>query len=270
MLLISQVLSELDSTCALIPFITAGYPNLDSTIEALNILDQKGANIIELGIPYSDALADGPVIQESSRVALEQGIYIDQVLYIVKKVSPTLKAPIVVFTYYNPILSRGIMQFVQEIAQAGAKGLIVPDLPLEEADYLIKLCSDNKIELILFVAPTSSKERIGAIVAKSPGCIYLVSSNGVTGTRDNIELEIHELAKSIKQSTPKLVILGFGISNAEQAAKIAQWDIDGIVMGSAFINKLSEGNLSNGYTNFSHFCEEIKLAIKTGVIAKKI
>jgi len=196
---ISKTLRNIDSRCALIPFITAGYPNISSTIEALYILDSKGADIIELGIPYSDALADGPIIQKASRIALEQGIYVDQVFDIVKKVSPQLHAPIIIFTYYNPILVRGISCFIQDLFECGAKGLIIPDLPLEETDYLIMLCNKFDIELILFIAPTSSKARISSIISKSSDCIYLVSSTGVTGIRNEIEGRIDQLAVEIKE-----------------------------------------------------------------------
>nr|YP_009745212.1 Tryptophane synthase alpha subunit [Halymenia maculata]QIG87222.1 Tryptophane synthase alpha subunit [Halymenia maculata] len=258
---ISEVLRTKNSTCALIPFITAGYPNLELSIEALYTLDKRGADIIELGIPYSDALADGPVIQESSRVALEQGVYISQVLNILQEVSTKICAPIVIFTYYNPILARGIKKFIQEISINGAKGLIIPDLPLEETDYIIQLCHDFSIELILFIAPTSSETRISTILSKSPGSIYLVSSYGVTGMRQQIESRINDLAYFIKQKTNKFIILGFGISSPEQASQISSWNIDGIVIGSAFIKKMSLKSKDKMIDDLSDFCQMLRLAI---------
>nr|QCI08861.1 Tryptophan synthase alpha subunit [Wrangelia sp.] len=247
--------------CSLIPFLTAGYPNLDATIEALHLLDAKGADIIELGIPYTDALADGPVIQQSSQVALEQGVYIDQVLQIVNQVQSKISAPLVIFTYYNPVLVRGISRFIMELSESGVKGLIIPDLPIEETDYILQLCKQYNIELILFIAPTSSSSRIAYILSKSPGCIYLVSSTGVTGTRNNINSSIYDLSNYIKSQTQKSVIIGFGISNAEQARLISNWNIDGIVIGSAFIKILSQVS-SNDLIELGDFCESIKLAIK--------
>nr|WOA02496.1 tryptophan synthase alpha subunit [Gloiopeltis furcata] len=263
MAVISETLRNKNSTCALIPFITAGFPDLSSTTKALFTLDANGADIIELGIPYADALADGPIIQESSRVALSQGVYIDQILTMLSQVSSRLNAPVIIFTYYNPILVKGVSIFISQIANSGASGLIVPDLPLEETDYLIELCNQFQIELILFIAPSSSTIRIQSIVSKSPGCLYLVSSYGVTGLRTNLNYEINELAKEVKSKTDKLVILGFGISDPEQAAKVSQWDIDGIVIGSAFIRSMFDKNESDVVNSLGSFCRAVKNAINT-------
>nr|YP_009391799.1 Tryptophan synthase alpha subunit [Acrosorium ciliolatum]ARW59943.1 Tryptophan synthase alpha subunit [Acrosorium ciliolatum] len=261
---ISQILGEnrKHSTCSLIPFITAGYPDKNSTIKALYQLDRQGADIIELGIPYIDALADGPIIQEASQVALKQGIYIDDVLSILNEVTSILKSPIIIFTYYNPILVRGIDKFIMEIYNNGAQGLIVPDLPIEETDYLMYLCNLFSIELILFIAPTSSNKRISSILSKSSKCIYLVSSTGVTGMRSHLNMNINYLSNYIKSQTDKLVIIGFGISNSLQASYVSKWNIDGIVIGSAFINILSNFSMENNYLDeLGSFCKEIKLAI---------
>jgi len=258
--IISEVLRK-SNKCALIPFITAGYPDIDTTIKALYELDRQGADIIELGIPYSDALADGPVIQQASLVALKQGVYIDQVLSILKEVSNKLKAPIIVFSYYNPLLKRGLFSFIKEISLMGAKGLVIPDLPLEETNYLIKVCQSYNIELILFIAPTSSRKRIQSIVHKSPGCIYLVSSTGVTGVRNVIDIRILELSNYIKEISDKFIMLGFGISKPEHVAKIIKWNIDGIVVGSAFIKKLTNESLDEGLYALSNFCQSLKKVI---------
>lgn len=261
MTFISETLRKKKSRCALIPFITAGYPSLNSTINALYALDNKGADIIELGIPYADALADGPIIQESSRIALEQGIYLDQILNMLKIVSPNLQAPIVIFTYYNPVLVKGIEQFIIDISNCGACGLLIPDLPLEEIDYLIKLCSKFNIELILFIAPTSSEIRIASILSKSSGCIYLVSSYGVTGVRDKISVKIDALAKHIKSKADRCIMLGFGISSPEQVAEIANWHIDGIVIGSAFIRSMLNKSRIDAIKSLSYSCEKFRMAI---------
>nr|YP_063698.1 tryptophan synthase alpha subunit [Gracilaria tenuistipitata var. liui]Q6B8L2.1 RecName: Full=Tryptophan synthase alpha chain [Gracilaria tenuistipitata var. liui]AAT79773.1 tryptophan synthase alpha subunit [Gracilaria tenuistipitata var. liui] len=260
---ITNFLRKKNSSCALIPFITAGYPNIDICIKALKVLDREGADLIELGIPYSDALADGPIIQEASQAALKQGIYIEQVLSILTKVIPDLHAPIIIFTYYNPVLVRGVDKFICEISQAGAKGLIIPDLPLEEVDYILELCNLYSIELILFVAPTSSQSRIQLIASKSPGCIYLVSSCGVTGLRDNFDVKIQHLANNIKSTTNKLIMLGFGINNPDQISQIINWNIDGIVVGSAIITHIV-GELPQDMLNsLAHFCKKLKYSIHT-------
>ncbi len=161
--------------CALIPFITAGEPDLETTAEALRVLDRNGADSIELGVPYSDPLADGPVIQAAATRALNKGTRLEQVLELVEAVSPSLQAPIILFTYYNPILNRSIEQFLTQIARAGVRGLVVPDLPLEEAHELLEPASAMGIEVILLVGPTSSPERLEAIARPFVWWIYLPS-----------------------------------------------------------------------------------------------
>nr|YP_009122118.1 tryptophan synthase alpha chain [Choreocolax polysiphoniae]AJH65876.1 tryptophan synthase alpha chain [Choreocolax polysiphoniae] len=253
---------------ALIPFITAGYPSSDFTVKALLTLDSQGADIIELGIPYSDALADGFLIQESSKIALQQGIYLTQVLYILEKIKFKLNSPIIIFTYYNPVLVRGVNKFIKEIYLLGVKGLIIPDLPLEEINYISYLCINYKIELILFISPTSSYDRILKIVSKAPGCIYLVSKTGVTGIKSYLNNNINILSSYIKFNTNKSLILGFGISSSSQVSYISKWkNISGIVMGSAFIQILlysyinKEHNL-NMINKLSDFCKQMKRVIE--------
>nr|P31204.1 RecName: Full=Tryptophan synthase alpha chain [Antithamnion sp.]CAA79757.1 tryptophane synthase [Antithamnion sp.] len=258
--IISESLRSHPNSCALIPFITAGYPDINTTIQALYELDSQGADIIELGIPYSDALADGSVIQHSSLIALQGGTYIDQVLHILEVVSTKLNTPIIILPYYNPILKRGIEKFIKQISLMGAKGLIVPDLPLEETDELIVICNDNQIELVLFVAPTSSMKRINSISKKSPGCIYLVSSTGVTGVRDDIDIKVMELSNYIKKVSNKFIMLGFGISTPEHIKKIMKWNIDGVVVGSAFVKKLSALKIDDRISSISSLCKSLKKA----------
>lgn len=263
---ISKVLQEKRHP-ALVPFITAGYPNIDLTIQAIFKLDQKGADAIELGIPYSDALADGPLIQKASSVAINQGVFIDQVLNILFQVQGRLSAPVIIFTYYNPILVRGTSRFIKEIAELGVKGLIIPDLPIEETDYLVKICSIYNLELILFVSPTSSRMRIDSIIAKAPGCIYLVSSKGVTGIRKSINTNIVSLSNYIVGKTNKPVMLGFGISSPKQIRSLVNLDccIDGLVVGSAFTNILShyDNDINIDIINdLGLFCEQMKIATK--------
>lgn len=264
MLTISNAISNTSLKSALIPFVTAGYPNLKVTAKVIHLLDQQGVQAIELGIPYSDALADGTLIQESSRIALEQKIYFDQVLNLVDELSRSINAPIIIFTYLNPILSRGIDSFIREISDAGAKGLVVPDLPLEEADYFITLCSFYNIELILFVSPTSTEARIQQIILKAPGCIYVVSSYGVTGLRQSLELNLYQLVQRIKNSTNKRIMLGFGISNEQQVSEIMQYGlkVDAIVMGSAFIRQIAYSHKNNDYGHLNMFCQNIKNSMR--------
>ncbi|MBD6616810.1 tryptophan synthase subunit alpha [Komarekiella sp. 'clone 1'] len=247
--------------CALIPFITAGDPNLETTAKALRILDRNGADFIELGIPYSDPLADGPVIQAAATRALHKGTKLEQVLEMLQTVSPSLKAPIILFTYYNPILHRGIKPFLASIATAGARGLVVPDLPLEEAEELIHTAASFGIEVILLVAPTSSQDRIEAIARQSQGFIYLVSVTGVTGMRSQLQERVKHLVKDLRSVTDKPIGVGFGISDPEQAHQVMEWGADAVIVGSAFVKRLAEGSPIQGLQAVEQLCKELKVAI---------
>ncbi|MBD2530571.1 tryptophan synthase subunit alpha [Nostoc flagelliforme FACHB-838] len=247
--------------CALIPFITAGDPNLETTAEALRILDRNGADFIELGIPYSDPLADGPVIQAAATRALQKGTKLEQVLEMLQVVSPNIKAPIILFTYYNPILHRGIKPFLGKIAAAGVRGLVVPDLPLEEAEELIQTAASYGIEVILLVAPTSSQDRIEAIARQSQGFIYLVSVTGVTGIRAQIQDRVKHLITDLRSVTDKPIGVGFGISGPEQAHQVMEWGADAVIVGSAFVKRLAEGSPTQRLQAVEQLCKELKTAI---------
>jgi tryptophan synthase alpha chain len=247
--------------CALIPFITAGDPDLETTEKALQILDRNGADLIELGVPYSDPLADGPVIQAAATRALEKGIRLETVLEMLKRVSPTLKSPVILFTYYNPILNRGIDTFFQQIAEAGAKGLVVPDLPLEEVEGVLNAAKVNGIEVILLVAPTTPKDRIEAIAQHSQGFIYLVSVTGVTGMRSAIESRVQTLLTDLHSVTDKPIGVGFGISEASQAKQVREWGANAVIVGSAFVKRLADGSPNQGLQAIESFCRSLKAAI---------
>ena len=247
--------------CALIPFITAGDPNLETTAAALEILDRSGADIIELGVPYSDPLADGPIIQAAATRALQQGTKLDNVLEMLKVVSPKLRSPIVLFTYYNPVLNRGIEAFFQDIAAAGASGIVIPDLPLEEVEKLMPAAVAAGIEIILLAAPNTPKERLEAIAAQSQGFIYLVSVTGVTGMRIKVESRVQELLTELKGITDKSIGVGFGISQPAQAKQIMEWGADAVIVGSAFVKRLAEGSPEHGLQEIETLCRSLKAAI---------
>lgn len=225
---------------ALVPYITAGDPDLLTTAKALEVLDSCGADIIELGVPYSDPLADGPVIQAAATRALQKGTNFDAVISMLREVIPQLKAPLVLFSYYNPILKRGPESFMRTIKSVGVRGLVVPDVPLEETTNLRRLTAANKIELVLLTTPTTPTERMKLIVEASEGFIYLVSITGVTGARASIESCVEFLLQEIKKATTKPVAVGFGISKPEHVAQIAQWGADGVIVGSAMVKLLGE------------------------------
>ena len=249
------------SECALIPFITAGDPDLETTAKALEVLAQNGADLIELGVPYSDPLADGPTIQAAASRALQRGVKLEDVLEIVKTVGKKIDTPIILFTYYNPIYYRGIESFLEQIKEAGVSGLVVPDLPLEEADILLKPAQAMGIEVTLLVAPTSSQARIDAIAAQSRGFIYLVSVTGVTGVRFQMATRVKDLLSNLRRATDKPIGVGFGISGAEQAKQVKDWGADAVIVGSAFVKRLAQGTPEEGLKAIGDFCHQLKQAI---------
>uniref|UniRef100_A0ACD5GNG8 Tryptophan synthase subunit alpha n=1 Tax=Desertifilum tharense IPPAS B-1220 TaxID=1781255 RepID=A0ACD5GNG8_9CYAN len=267
MIAISRCFESLRSRSqpALIPFITAGDPDLATTAKALQVLDENGADLIELGVPYSDPLADGPVIQAAATRALAKGVKLDAVLELVSQVSPKLRSPIILFTYYNPIINRGIPTFLQQISQAGVSGLVVPDLPLEESEYLLQEAEKVGIEVILLVAPTSSSDRIAAIAKQSQGFIYLVSVTGVTGMRSQLATRVPELLTQLRQMTDKPIGVGFGISSPEQARQMIEWGADAAIVGSAFVKRLNTDNPESGLADIGQFCRDLKAAIEKPV-----
>ncbi|MEL7331424.1 MAG: tryptophan synthase subunit alpha [Cyanobacteria bacterium J06560_2] len=248
--------------CALIPFITAGDPGLETTAEALQVLDRNGADIIELGIPYSDPLADGPTIQAAATRALNRGVTLEAVIQLVAEVSPKLSAPLILFTYYNPILNRGLETFLKDIYAAGARGLLVPDLPLEEMDTLLSAAEAVGIAVILLVAPTSPDERIRAIAQRSQGFVYLVSVTGVTGVRQEIATRVEGLLTDIHKATDKPVGVGFGVSEPDQAKQLKDWGADGVIVGSAIVKRLATGTPEEGLAAVAEFCRGLKSAIE--------
>lgn len=249
------------NSCALIPFITAGDPDLQTTAAALQLLDQLGASIIELGVPYSDPLADGPVIQAAATRALQKGTTLPSVLEMLKATTPHLKAPIILFTYYNPILNRGVDNFLKIIKSSGVAGLVVPDLPLEESQSLLEPAAAMDIDVTLLIAPTSSIERIEAIARASQGFIYLVSVTGVTGVRTQIETRVSDLITQIRAVTDKPIGVGFGISQPQQARQVKDWGAEAVIVGSAYVKRLVEGTPQQGLESIGEFTRSLKLAI---------
>jgi tryptophan synthase alpha chain len=254
--------------CALIPFITAGDPDLETTAEALRVLDSSGADFIELGVPYTDPLADGPVIQAAATRAVKHGTRLNHVLEMAQSVTRSLRSPIILFTYYNPILNMGVQQFLENVAASGIKGLVVPDLPLEEAGKLLEFADTVGIEVTLLVTPNSSPDRIEAIARQSRGFIYLVSVIGVTGMRSQMHGRVKDVLNQIRSVTDKPIGVGFGISNPEQAHQVQEWGADAVIVGSAFVQRLAEGTPYNGLRAIASFSNELKTSISPAVAIK--
>ena len=246
---------------ALISYIMAGDPSIEKTEDLIYALEEGGADIIELGVPFSDPLADGPVIQRASERALASKTTLVKVLNMVSKVRERSNIPIVLMTYYNIIFNYDERSFVQDALRAGVDGVIIPDLPPEEGRLLIELTKSAGLDTIFLLAPTSSDKRISLISKKSKGFIYYVSLTGVTGLRTKLSASIAPMMTKIKNKTAKPIAVGFGISNAEQAAEASSF-ADGIVIGSAIV-KIVEDNLKNeSMTNkVRDFASEIKAAI---------
>ncbi|WP_026689492.1 tryptophan synthase subunit alpha [Alteribacter aurantiacus] len=222
-----------------IPYIMAGDPTPEATIDVALSLQEAGADILEWGVPYSDPLADGPVIEQAANRAIEKGMTITKAIELVKEArSRGLTVPVVLFTYVNPVLRVGEEELVKKLSDAQIDGLLIPDLPMEESANLRRLTKEKEIALISLIAPTS-KKRVEAIAKQSEGFLYLVSSLGVTGTRETFETDLQELIDDVKRVTRTPVAVGFGISKKEHVKKFHSI-ADGAVVGSAIVRFLHE------------------------------
>jgi tryptophan synthase alpha chain len=262
---IQQRFSQLQQQgrCALMPFLMAGDPDLSSTRSTLLSLQAAGADLIELGIPYSDPLADGPVIQAAASRALGSGTTPGRVLEMLTSLKGELQIPVILFTYSNPLLNRGMEAFCRDSAAAGAAGLVVPDLPLEEAEKLSSIASDHGLDLVLLVAPTTPADRMGCIAAASRGFTYLVSVTGVTGVRTSLESRVADLVQQLKAMGPTPVAVGFGISGPEQARQVRDWGADGAIVGSALAKVMAQAHSqqSDIAAAAGEFCSQLRSAL---------
>lgn len=226
---------------AFISFVTAGDPDLKITKDLVLELERSGTDIVELGVPFSDPLADGPTIQASSLRSLNNGTTLKKILALVGEIRKESEIPLCLMTYYNPVFFYGIDAFVKDAAKLGVDGLVIPDLPPEEGAELIKCAKDNNVATIFFLSPTTSNERIKFVAGKSTGFIYYVSLTGVTGTRESVSAEVNANLKKIKKFTDKPICVGFGVSNKEQVKTLSA-QADGVIVGSAIVNKILENN----------------------------
>ena len=224
---------------ALIAYITAGYPDIKATPEIAKALAESGADIIELGIPFSDPLADGATIQKASYQALKHGTTPDTCLRAAAEIRRRIKTPLVFMTYYNPVLNYGLEAFCRNCVKAGINGLIVPDLPPEEGRELETTTQKHEIDLIYLLAPTSTEARIKEVGKRSRGFIYLVSLTGVTGARDSLSTDLESFVKRVRGNSALPLCVGFGISNEGQAKRVAAI-ADGVIVGSRLIQLLEE------------------------------
>ena len=245
---------------ALMPFIMAGDPNIEKTSEILLKLQEKGADFIELGIPYSDPLADGPIIQFAASKALNSGTTSIKVIKLLESLKGQLHIPVILFTYFNPILNFGFENFCELASKAGVAGLIIPDLPLEEASKFSEIISSYFIDLILLVAPTTPFERMKKISENTKGFTYLVSVTGVTGERNKMGNKVESLITKLKEISINPVAVGFGISSPEHVKKVSKWGADGVIIGSAFVKRISNCNEIEVVNKIGEFCQAMRKA----------
>ena len=228
---------------AFISYLCAGDPDMPTTEKLVLEFDKAGVDIVELGIPFSDPLADGPTIQRASQRALKKGVNIPKIFNLARSLREKTDIPIVLMGYYNPIYSYGILNFIKHAKAAGIDGIIIPDLIPEEADEFIFISRQYDLNTIFLAAPTSSTKRLRLIASKSTGFIYYVSLTGVTGARQTIPVNIKENVQRVKRVSKKPVCVGFGVSTPAQARVLAKCS-DGVIVGSAII-KILEKNLGN-------------------------
>jgi tryptophan synthase alpha chain len=224
---------------ALVAYVMAGDPSLGETRRLVVEAERRGADIVELGVPFSDPLADGPVIQRAGTRALAGGTSLPRVLELVATLRAEVRLPLVLFTYYNPVLAFGLKSFARTAADAGADGVIVPDLPYEEADPLRAEAEPAGLDMIQLVAPTSAPARVRTIARLSRGFIYLVSLTGVTGERRALPPDLGAQVRTLRLITTKPVCIGFGVSTPEQVASVGRL-ADGVAVGSAIVRTIEE------------------------------
>ncbi len=223
---------------ALMPYLTVGFPERDSTLDLVPALEAAGASLFELGVPFSDPLADGATIQRATQRALENGITITDCIATVAELrARRVVAPLLLMGYYNPLLRYGLERACADLAAAGGDGWIIPDLPLEEAADLRQVAAAHQLDLIMFVAPTTPPNRIAQIVAQASGFLYIVSLTGVTGARQALASNLDNLIINVRQQTNLPLVVGFGISQPAHVAEVARL-ADGAIVGSALIDRI--------------------------------
>ncbi len=227
-----------DGRIALIPYLTAGFPTPRASLEALRMLGDAGADLVEVGIPFSDPLADGPTIQRASQAALANGMTVAGTLALIKEAG--LAAPVIAFSYLNPLLAYGLERFAADAAAAGVSGVLVTDLPAGEDPGMEASLRGGGLDLIRLVAPTSTGDRLGPVLRGAEGFIYLIARLGVTGAHTAVGKDLEALIAQVRAATPLPVAVGFGLATGEQARAVGRL-ADGVVVGSALVERLEQG-----------------------------
>lgn len=254
----SRIAKAFENGKAFIPFITCGDPDLETTAAVVRAAVKSGADLIELGIPFSDPTAEGPVIQGANIRALKGGVKTDMIFELVRELRTDVTVPMVFMTYANVVFSYGAEKFISTCAEIGIDGLILPDIPFEEKEEFLPICRRYDVALISLIAPTS-ENRIGMIAKEAEGFIYIVSSLGVTGMRSQINTDLESIVSVIRQNTDVPCAVGFGISTPEQAKKMAAVS-DGAIVGSAIIRFLERYG-SDAPMYIGEYIKEMKAAV---------
>ncbi|NCC86994.1 MAG: tryptophan synthase subunit alpha [Clostridia bacterium] len=255
----SNIKSAFENGKAFIAFITCGDPDLETTAAAIRAAVENGADLIELGIPFSDPVAEGPVIQGANIRALNGGVTTDKIFDFVEKLRQDISVPMIFMTYANVVFSYGTERFISACQRVGIDGVLLPDLPFEEKEEFLPVCHKYDVNLISLIAPTS-ENRIAMIAKEAEGFLYVVSSLGVTGTRSEIKTDLASIVEIVRQNTTVPCAIGFGISNPEQAKKMADIS-DGAIVGSAII-KLLEKHGKEAPKYIGEYVKSMKDALK--------
>jgi len=254
---IAQVFQR-PQTKALIAYVTAGYPSIEATLRIVPLLAQNGCDIIEIGIPFSDPMADGATIQQASYIALKNGATPKRCLELAEQLRKQVEVPLLFMTYYNPVFACGIEGFCGDCRRSGVDGLIIPDLPPDEGMELEAASHKQGLDLIYLLAPTSTQPRIKLVAEKSQGFIYLVSVAGITGARDSLPADLGAFIGRVRKETAKPLCVGFGISTPQQAAQVAGL-ADGVIVGSQIIKLMADGG--DDFKAGSAFIKELRQAL---------
>ncbi|MEE8417266.1 MAG: tryptophan synthase subunit alpha [candidate division Zixibacteria bacterium] len=255
---ISKILEKPEGRKVLVPYLTCGFPDMNNFERlALSVCD-AGIDMIEIGLPFSDPLADGPTIQYSSRTALDNGFTIEKGFASIGRIAGKVSLPIIIMTYLNTVRAMGEKRFLRQCRKAGVSGLVIPDLPADLSDDIGRACRESCIDLALLVAPTTPVERIKKIAEQSKGFLYLVSVKGTTGKRNHFPPGTLSFIKRVKKLSPVPVLVGFGISSPSMAAEAARFS-DGVIIGSALIEIIRcNGNLSEASRKLKLFLQSVE------------
>jgi tryptophan synthase alpha chain len=227
---------------ALMPYFTLGFPDPETSLAVVQAVANAGADLIELGVPFSDPLADGPTVQHSTQVALEQGMTVQRCLEMTAELRRRgVSLPLLLMGYYNPILAYGVGRFVEQAVFAGADGLIIPDLPPDEAGDLKTACQAHNLALVFLLAPTTTPQRTVEVASQTSGFLYLVSLTGVTGARSSLPADLQSFVQRVRRSAKTPLAVGFGISTPEQAQAVGEM-ADGVIVGSALVRVVEEAD----------------------------